>query len=128
MADGLTLAQIGPMRGKDVRAVDGKKLGTIDAIFYDGLSDHPEWVEVKTGIFSAHHYLVPLQGASIRDKALVLGFARDVVVGQPKFDSMSGLTEQVESATRAYFHIDQPKRQVMMQVIREGDWATGPAR
>jgi uncharacterized protein YrrD len=44
---------------------DGKKLGTVAAVYYDNDTDQPEWVAVRTGLFGLDVSLVPLATAQL---------------------------------------------------------------
>jgi hypothetical protein len=37
--------------GTDAHGVDGVKIGTIDAIYYDERTGRPEWLAIRTGLF-----------------------------------------------------------------------------
>ncbi len=122
MAEPIALAQIGPLRGKSVVSSDGKTVGKVDAIHYDGLTKEPEWVEVKAGLLSSRLYIVPLEGAIVEHNQLMLPFTRELVIGEPKFESLGGLTSKVEEAMNQHFGTPPIKRHRVMEVLREGDW------
>ena len=124
MADPIDLKQIAPLRGKSVKSSDGKRLGSIDAIHYDGLKKDAEWLEIKVGrFFGDKRYLVPLEGAVIDHDALVLPFAQKQVQAEPRFDSWTGLTPKVEEAYSEHFGTTLINRYRVMEVMREGDFA-----
>jgi uncharacterized protein YrrD len=41
-----------------VIGVDGTKLGTVGAVYYDNNTDHPVWIAVRTGLFGSRVSLV----------------------------------------------------------------------
>jgi hypothetical protein len=126
MTEPIELKQIAPMRGRGVKSSDGKNLGRIDAIHYDGLKKDAEWVEIKVGrLFGEKRYLVPLEGAVIDRDVLVLPFSQKQVTDEPRFDTWTGLTAKVEETYNQHFGTDPINRYRVMEVMREGDFAEG---
>ena len=62
------------LTGAPVRGSDGEKLGKIDAIYFDNVTDAPEWAAVKSGLFGGHVTLVPLAQAGWDGDTLTVPF------------------------------------------------------
>ena len=125
MPSPIALKDIAPMRGKKLVDAQGKTLGRIEAIHYDGLTKEVFWFEVKRGLLNQRRYLVPGEGARIDGRVVVSAFDKDKVVSGPEFDMWKGLTDEVDRRANEYFGTDQPKRLRVMQVMREGDFVAG---
>ena len=50
--------------GIDVVDRDGDRLGEIADIYYDDVSQRPEWISIKAGLFKGHR-IAPIAGARI---------------------------------------------------------------
>ncbi len=56
--------------GRDiVDDLDGRKIGTIEAIYFDEQTSEPQWMVVKTGMFGTRHRFVPLDTSGARPLA-----------------------------------------------------------
>src|SRR3712207_5980662 len=75
---------------------DGAKVGTVDAVYYDNVTDRPAWVAVRTGFFGTHVSLVPLAGAQLVGDALHVPFGADRLKRAPHHDPGRELTQQDE--------------------------------
>src|SRR3712207_5577756 len=75
---------------------DGAKVGTVDAVYYDNVTDRPAWVAVRTGFFGTHVSLVPLAGAQLVGDALHVPFGADRLKRAPHHDPGRELTPQDE--------------------------------
>ena len=79
--------------GHDVYDAAGAKLGEITDIYYDDVTNKPEWVEVKTGFVGGKRF-VPLQGATRyaggddeHDDDLQVAYSEDFIKEAPKISS-----------------------------------------
>jgi len=75
---------------------DGKKLGTVSAIYYDNDTDQPQWVAVRTGLFGLDVSLVPLAAAQLRGEELHVPFDKERLKTTPHHDPGLELTPQDE--------------------------------
>jgi hypothetical protein len=75
---------------------DGKKLGTVAAVYYDNDTDHPEWVAVRTGLFGLDVSLVPLAAAQLRGEELHVPFDKERLKTAPHHDPRLELSPQDE--------------------------------
>lgn len=55
---------IGNLRGANVRAPNGDKIGTIGQVYIDQVNGNPRWVSVRTGLFGMSESFVPLDECS----------------------------------------------------------------
>jgi uncharacterized protein (TIGR02271 family) len=75
---------------------DGRKLGTVAAVYYDNATDQPEWVAVRTGLFGLDVSLVPLAAAQLRGEELHVPFDKERLKTAPHHDPGLELTPQDE--------------------------------
>jgi len=92
----LTENEIGQVRGADVYAVDGEKIGSAGEVYLDDQTGRPEWVTVNTGLFGMNESFVPLAQAEVSDRGLTVPFDKDVVKDAPNVDPGSGHLSQEE--------------------------------
>jgi uncharacterized protein (TIGR02271 family) len=90
--------------GASVIGPDGAKLGTVDAVYYDNVTDRPAWVAVRTGLFGTHVSLVPLTGTRLVHHDLQVGFGKDRLTSAPHHDPSRDLSPQDE--IELYRHYD----------------------
>jgi hypothetical protein len=92
--------------GATVISVDGQKLGSVDAVYFDNASDRPQWVAVRGGLFGTRVALVPLRRAAYADEADLyryygLDYAADESARTVEFRIDSADLESAEDAGRA---------------------------
>ena len=99
MATTLTLERLKGMRGKDVRSVDGEKIGSVDRIFIDETSQDPEWIALD------NDDILPLDGATVVGDEIRVGFTKDKVDDEPdiKPDANGYLDPDKETELREHF-------------------------
>jgi sporulation protein YlmC with PRC-barrel domain len=109
------------VRGKDIVATDGEKIGSVRDIFYDDKSGQPEWVSVGTGFLGMKERLVPADSLEPAGEHLKVPFTKDKVQNEPDFDLENGvLKTQDETRLYSYFSITgQPRRST--RVLRYGE-------
>ena len=56
--------------GAPVTNQDEEKLGKVAGLFVDDTSGVPTWVSVTSGLFGAHHYLLPLAESRLDGEVL----------------------------------------------------------
>jgi uncharacterized protein (TIGR02271 family) len=84
------------LQGADVHGRDGKKLGTVDAVYFDNDTDRPEWASVKTGMFGSKVSLVPLAPAQYDGGSLMVPYDKDTLKTAPHHDPGRELTPRDE--------------------------------
>lgn len=72
--------------GAPVHDNDGGKLGKIDTVYFDNVSEQPAWVGVKSGLFGTHISLVPLDRATWNGKDLSVPFDKATLQDAPHHD------------------------------------------
>ena len=86
----MTIAHINDpntLTGAPVHGSDGSKLGKVDAVYLDDDTDQPEWVSVKSGLFSGGHVsIVPLSKADWDGESLTVPYDKDMIQAAPHHD------------------------------------------
>jgi PRC-barrel domain len=75
---------------------DGKKLGTVSAVYHDDDTDQPERVAIRTGLFGLDVSLVPLAAAQLRGEELHVLFDKELLKTAPHHNPGLELTAQDE--------------------------------
>jgi uncharacterized protein (TIGR02271 family) len=104
---------------------DGKKLGTVSAIYYDNHTDQPEWVAVRTGLFGLDISLVPLATAQLRGEELHVPFDKEQLKTAPHHNPSLELTRQDE--VDLFHHYGLPYGARTSSTGRAQPVGTGPA-
>lgn len=92
--------------GATVIGVDGQKLGSVDAVYFDNASDRPQWVAVRGGLFGTRVALVPLRRADYIEEALRVPFDRVQLRHAPHHDTGRDLSAADEADLYRYYGID----------------------
>jgi hypothetical protein len=82
---------------------DDRKVGTIEAIYFDEDSGQPQWMAVKTGLFGNRHNFVPLAGAAIACDAITTQYDKAEIDGAPKIDADEDLREEAVIELHGYY-------------------------
>lgn len=85
---------------------DDCKLGTIEAIYFDGESGRAQWMAVKSGLLGTKHSFVPLAGATPADDAVVTPYDKSQVDDAPKIAPDEDLAD--EQVVELYAYYDLP--------------------
>jgi hypothetical protein len=92
--------------GAPVIGVDGQKLGSVDAVYFDNASDRPQWVAVRGGLFGTRVALVPLRRANYTDEVLRVPFDKVQLRHAPHHDTGRDLSAAHEADLYRYYGID----------------------
>ena len=92
--------------GATVIGVDGQKLGSVDAVYFDNASDRPQWVAVRGGLFGTRVALVPLRRADYTEEALRVPFDKVQLRHAPHHDTGRDLSAADEADLYRYYGID----------------------
>ena len=92
--------------GATVIGVDGQKLGSVDAVYFDNVSDQPQWVAVRGGLFGTRVALVPLRRADYADEALRVPFDKVQLRHAPHHETGRDLSAADEADLYRYYGID----------------------
>ncbi len=84
----------------------GKKIGTLDDIYYDDATGRPHWLLVKTGLLGTKRTLVPAYDLGIKDSGITVPFVEDTVKDAPRVHPDEMLTEDQEKRLYTYYGLD----------------------
>jgi Domain of unknown function (DUF2382)/PRC-barrel domain len=117
--------------GTDAYDVNGDKIGTIDAIYYDDQTGRPEWLAIATGFFGLNVSFAPIAGGTVRDSKLRLPYTKDQVKDAPNIDleeAMLTTSEEQRLFDHYGFSWDARRYGVGERFDSEYDVATQPTR
>ena len=89
-------------RGGNVLTTDGDKIGSIGQVYVDDDNDQPTWVTVRTGLFGTSESFVPLEGARLEGKDILVPYTKDQVKDAPRIENDGHLEPTDED--RLYEH------------------------
>ncbi|MGP3999506.1 YsnF/AvaK domain-containing protein [Streptomyces sp. 8N706] len=123
----ITREQIPTVLDHPVYDTNHNKIGDARHIFLDDVTDEPEWVSVKTGLFGTSESFVPIHDAAMVEDHLEVPYAKDTVKDAPHVDVDAGghLSEQEEHRLYDYYGIDWDA--AWQQATRPGAGKTAPA-
>jgi hypothetical protein len=93
-------------RGREVQDRHGHPFGMITDIYVDDLSQRPEWIEVKSGVFSHHKVFVPVSGATLHGNRVRVSYDSRYIHDGPRFDPEGHLTVKDEAALYEHYGLD----------------------
>src|SRR3954470_21677820 len=93
-------------RGQEVVDAAGEKLGKLEDVYYDGETDEPVFVAVKTGLVSKSLTLVPLLRASVGRDYVRVDRPKADFKKAPSFDTDSELSLADEAATYEHYSLE----------------------
>jgi uncharacterized protein (TIGR02271 family) len=103
MADTQSIAE---WRGQELLGSDGDKIGTIEEIYVDNDTDHPEWALVKTGLFGGKGTFVPLAQATPEDDGVRVPFEKSMVKDAPNIDPDGQLSPSEERTLYEHYSLE----------------------
>ncbi|MFK4148487.1 PRC-barrel domain-containing protein [Streptomyces sp. NPDC004065] len=91
-------------RGHPVHGADGSKIGELEAIYVDTITDQPFFATVKTGMLGRQRLaFVPLTGATVSPGHLNVAFDKKVVKDAPSIDTDGELLVEGEPAVFEHY-------------------------
>ena len=93
-------------RGQEVVDRKGDKLGKLEEVYFDGETDEPAFIAVKSGLLSKSITLVPLGGASVGREYVRVDQAKGDVKKAPSFDTDSEFSLNDEARAYRHFGLD----------------------
>jgi uncharacterized protein YrrD len=102
----IPVENIADWRGQDVVDRKGDKLGKLAEIYFDGETDEPSFIAVKSGLVNKSITLVPLGGASVGRDYLRVDQAKSDVKKAPSFDTDRELSLNDEARAYRHFGLD----------------------
>ena len=100
---GITTDQIDGITDGDVVSTNGDKIGGIGQIYLDDRTGEPNWVTVKTGLFGTSESFVPLDGAELRGRDIVVKYDKATVKDAPRVDADGSISPEEEDALYSYY-------------------------
>lgn len=82
---------------------EGDKVGTVGVVYLDDADERPSWVTVHTGLFGTRESFVPLEGASVHGRDLVVAYPRDLIRHAPSVDRDGHLSPEDEAALYRHY-------------------------
>jgi len=98
-----TEIEISAMRGAAAVDAAGAKIGTVGDVYLDDASGRPAWATVESGLFGTRVRFVPLGGARVEGRRLVLGFGKDAVLAAPRVAEDEHLSAEEEFVLYAHY-------------------------
>jgi hypothetical protein len=93
-------------RGRDVIDRNGHPVGVITELYVDDASGRPEWVGVKTGLFSHRVTFVPLSKATSHGLRVQVAFDQHQIHEAPNVDPDGHLSAEEEERLYRYYGLD----------------------
>ena len=85
----------------------GEKLGKLEQVYFDGETDDPTFIAVKSGTFSKNLTLVPLDKATVGRDYVRVDHAKGAFKKAPSYDTdVEELTLDDEAETFKYYGLD----------------------
>ena len=92
---------------RDAYDPDGGKIGTITDIYYDDVTQRPEWVAVRTGLFGTKTTFVPIHGSRPTGEGdLQVAWHKETVKDAPRIDPEGHLSPEDERELWQYYGYD----------------------
>jgi hypothetical protein len=102
----IPVENIADWRGQEVVDPNGEKLGKLEEVYYDGETDEPSFIAVKTGLVSKSLTLVPLLRATVGRDYVRVDRRKAVFKKAPSFDPDTELTLDDEASTFEHYAMD----------------------
>ena len=96
------------MRGAAAVDADGTKIGTVDDVYLDDASGQPAWATIASGLFGTRVRFVPLGGARLNGRHLVVPFGKDAVLAAPHVAEDEHLSAEEEAVLYAHYGVSRP--------------------
>ncbi len=89
--------------GKSVIDSNNDTVGDAGQVYLNDVTDQPEWVTVKTGLFGSKESFVPLVGSQVTGAGVVVAYPKDVIKDAPRIDADGHLSEsEIDQLYRHY--------------------------
>ena len=99
----IPVENIADWRGQEVVDRKGDKLGKLEEVYFDGETDEPSFIAVKSGLVNKSITLVPLDRASVGRDYLRVDQAKGDVKKAPSFDTDAELSLDDEASAYRHF-------------------------
>lgn len=93
-------------RERDVVDINGEKIGSLEAVYFDTASQEPTFASIKIGIVGRHRLVfVPLGGARVAPSHVRVMADKKLVKDAPAIDTDGELDANTEPAVFAHYGI-----------------------
>jgi stress response protein YsnF len=84
----------------------GNSIGAVEDVYIDDVSQEPEWIALRSGVFGTKLSFVPVASASWRDDGVHFPFSREAIKRSPHLDVIEGRLDpgQKEELLLYYSH------------------------
>src|SRR5919202_3189299 len=96
--------------GRDLVDRHGDKVGTVEEIYVDELTDEPEWAAVRTDLFGQKLSFVPIEEAEPSGGQVRVPFEKDQVKDAPQIDPGGDLSPREEAMLYAHYGMAYSER------------------
>jgi uncharacterized protein (TIGR02271 family) len=96
--------------GRDLVDRRGEKVGTVEELYVDELTDEPEWAAVRTDLFGRKLSFVPIQDAEPAGEQVRVPFDKDQVKDAPRIDPDAEFSEREEATLYAHYGMAHSER------------------
>lgn len=94
-------------RGQPVVDANGKRIGELEAVYVDTISDEPSFASVKVGMIGRHRLaFVPLSGAVVAPGYVKVMVSKDQTKDAPTIDTDGELIAAMEPDVFGHYGID----------------------
>jgi len=100
---------------------DDRKLGTIEAIYFDEQTGQSQWMAIKSGLFGNKHHFVPLAGATPTDEAVITPYDKSQIDDAPNIDPDEDLADDQVVELYRYYGLAYDPPPCGDQVVGEPD-------
>jgi PRC-barrel domain len=106
---GFEAENIRDWQGKAVVDPEGGKIGDLEAVYVDTVSDQPAFATVTVGMIGRRRLaFVPLGGATVTPDHVRVTVGKDLAKSAPSIDTDGELAAEDEPAVFAHYGIDSP--------------------
>src|SRR4051795_4491048 len=102
----IPVENIADWRGQEVVDRTGDKLGKVEEGYFDGETDEPAFIAVKSGLVNKSVTLVPLGGASVGREYVRVDQAKSDVKKAPSFAPDSDFSLNDEARASRHFGLE----------------------
>lgn len=89
--------------GRKVVDSTGDKIGEVQDVYLDDVSNEPDWLAVSTGWFGTKISFVPVEGISYAGDDVVVAYSKDMVKDAPRCDADGHLNQDEEATLYSYW-------------------------
>ncbi|MFV0523312.1 MAG: PRC-barrel domain-containing protein [Acidimicrobiales bacterium] len=91
--------------GATLNDENGQPVGKIRDVVFEGDSDRPTWLVVKTGLLKGERY-VPARGLSVNGGQIAVPYGKALIDSAPKAAKNHAMGQQQRAALAAHFNLN----------------------